>query len=49
MLGERVHIRGTDPLVRRSLYQLKDVDTAGVFRRPTDDTHMQAVVALLLT
>jgi hypothetical protein len=47
-LGQFVHVRGTDPLVRRSLYQLKHLDSAGVFRRPGDDVHMKVVETLLL-
>ena len=48
-LGQRVHVRGTDPLVMRSLYQLKDLDATGVFRRSSDDMHMKVVETLLLS
>ncbi|MFZ2035089.1 MAG: hypothetical protein WAW53_15160 [Candidatus Dormiibacterota bacterium] len=47
-LGERIHVRDIDPLLRRSLYQLKHLDTAGVFRRPSDDMHMKVVESHLL-
>ena len=46
--GQFVHVRGTDPLVGRSLYQLKHLDSASVLRRLGNDMHMKVVETFLL-